>query len=273
MHDNTPIGYIHYYNVHDDEWESELGAAGGALPDSCAGVDLYIGELEFIGKGIGSKALEQFVNENVFPKFEYAFVDPNPANTGAIKAYSKAGFYEIGKPRDAKDIWMIKASDFMVKLKNTWNLRLLTSDDANETRSFIELFNDFFQLCEGENGSGAEILNACPPSKDRNKDKFVLGLYDNLTLIGLLDIIRDYPEKGIWTIGYFLIHPERRSQGLGSKFIKDLEKALTPTKLRCIVQKQNVRALAFWKSNGFLITDQKKDILGKLATITYVLEK
>lgn len=109
LYDNTPIGYIHYYNTHDEQWERELSSVGGALPDSCAGVDLYIGELEFVSKGIGSKALEQFVNERVFPKFEYAFVDPDPANIAAIKAYEKAGFDQIDKPKDAKDMWMIKA--------------------------------------------------------------------------------------------------------------------------------------------------------------------
>lgn len=167
----------------------------------------------------------------------------------------------------------MSGADLILKLENTWNLRSLTFDYVNEIESFIELFNDFFQLCEGQNGSGSEILNACPPSKDIHKDKFVLGLYNNLTLIGLLDIIRDYPEKGIWTIGYFLIHPKYRGQGLGSKFIKVLEKTLITSKLRCVVQKQNVSALAFWKSNGFLITDQKKDVLGKLLNVTYVLEK
>lgn len=163
--------------------------------------------------------------------------------------------------------------DFILKLERAWNLRLLTTDYANEIEPFIELFNDFFQLCGVENGSWTEILNDCPPSKDIHRDKFVLGLYAECTLIGVLDIIRDYPRTGIWTIGYLLIHPTYRSQGLGSKFIKDLEASLNDVKLRCVVQEQNVRALDFWKSNGFLITSQIKDTLGKLESVTYILEK
>lgn len=167
----------------------------------------------------------------------------------------------------------IQLPDFILKLKKAWDIRLLTSDHVNEIESFIALFNDFFQLCEGENGTGLKILTACPPSKVIHTDKFVLGLYDGPTLIGLIDIIRDYPKKGIWTIGYLLIHPKYRSQGLGSRFIKALEKTLRPSKLRCVVQEQNIRALVFWKSNGFLITSQKKDTLGKLVNVTYILEK
>lgn len=169
LHDNTQIGYIHYYNVHDDEWESELGAAGGALPDSCAGVDLYIGELEFIGKGLGSKALEQFVNEHVFPKFEYAFVDPNPINTSAIKAYSKAGFHKIDKLVDTKDVWMVKTRIPVVStktaphfvwgnecdgwwLKNNGKFTVIEEvmpPGASEAKHYHEEVEQFFYVLEG----------------------------------------------------------------------------------------------------------------------------
>lgn len=95
-----------------------------------------------------------------------------------------------------------KNPDFILKLKNSLDIELLTTDYANEIDSFVKLFNDFFQLFEGKYGSSALILNDCPPSKVNHKDKFVLGLYDADTMIGLVDLIRDYPEKGCWTIGY-----------------------------------------------------------------------
>ena len=64
--------------------------------------------------------------------------------------------------RADSNVLNIKQPDFILKLEKTWNLRLLTTDYANEIESFIALFNDFFQLCEGENGSGSGILSACP---------------------------------------------------------------------------------------------------------------
>lgn len=157
------------------------------------------------------------------------------------------------------------------KLKQ-WPICLLSWDSLNEIQKFIELFDDFFKLCEGEKGSAEGILSACPSSKDRNKDKFVLGIYNRDTLIGILDIIRDYPKKAIWTIGYFLIHPNYRNQGIGSHFIKDLRYVLKENKLRCIVQKQNSRALNFWKSNEFTIINPIEERLGELININYILE-
>lgn len=87
--DDTPIGYIQTYNPHD--FPAEPGYDSD-LPASCAGLDWYIGELEFTSKGIGTAALLQFMEEYVFPTYELVIVDPETANTAAIRVYEKAGF-------------------------------------------------------------------------------------------------------------------------------------------------------------------------------------
>lgn len=89
-HNKIPIGYIQHYNKHD--FPPEQGYEVTRLPDDCAAIDWYIGELEYINKGIGSKSLELFLKLYVFPHFENVFVDPDTANIGAIKAYENVGF-------------------------------------------------------------------------------------------------------------------------------------------------------------------------------------
>ena len=101
---DIPIGYIQYYNVHD--FLREQGHDLSELPNSCAGLDLYIGEIEFLGKNVGSKALILFLDQHVFQKFDYAFVDPDVTNTAAIRAYEKARFMKIKGIKD--EIWMIR---------------------------------------------------------------------------------------------------------------------------------------------------------------------
>ncbi len=165
----------------------------------------------------------------------------------------------------------MKDPAFLSKLKK-WDIRLLSADSLDKIQEFIQLFNEFFELCEGEKGSAAEILLSCPSSKNINVDKFALGIYKQNTLIGLLDMIRDYPEKNCWTIGYFLIHPDYRNQGIGTLLIRDLQHALQKITLRCVVQKQNEKALNFWKRNRFIIVNQQKEKLGPLINITYILE-
>ena len=87
--DDTPIGYIQYYNAYDF---SRDGYQLNNLPKSLAAIDFLIGDEDYLGKGIGSKSLELFLNSHVFTEFDYAFVDPALTNIFAIESYSKAGF-------------------------------------------------------------------------------------------------------------------------------------------------------------------------------------
>ncbi len=63
--------------------------------------------MEFTGKGIGTKVLSDFLNQHVFPTFKYVFVDPDTANTRAIRVYTKTGFTVIKKVNDGKITWML----------------------------------------------------------------------------------------------------------------------------------------------------------------------
>jgi aminoglycoside 6'-N-acetyltransferase len=101
---DTPIGYIQYYNKHDFSPEQDYETT--ELPASCAALDWHIGEVAFIGKGIGSKALSLFLDHHVFPSFNCVFVDPDTANQTAIRVYEKAGFTVKKLVNQRKITWM-----------------------------------------------------------------------------------------------------------------------------------------------------------------------
>jgi ribosomal protein S18 acetylase RimI-like enzyme len=154
-------------------------------------------------------------------------------------------------------------------------IKKLRACDAEDLQAFLVLFDDFFLLCDGEKGSAKEILKACPPSKDYVQDKLVLGVSEHQVLIGLIDLIQDYPEKGTWTIGYLLIHPRRRSSGLGRRLIEMLAAVLFErgaTKMRSLVQEQNPRALKFWQHCGFDIARKTQTTSGTFKSNVFVLE-
>jgi aminoglycoside 6'-N-acetyltransferase len=107
--DTTPIGYIHYYNKHD--FTPEQGFDTSCFPQSCAALDLYIGEPHYVRRGIGPSALILFLETHVFPHFDHAVVDPYTANTCAMKAYEKAGFKRmktVNKVNRGEITWMMK---------------------------------------------------------------------------------------------------------------------------------------------------------------------
>jgi ribosomal protein S18 acetylase RimI-like enzyme len=160
--------------------------------------------------------------------------------------------------------------------KSGLNVRLLNGSDKIELQEFIELFDDFFILCEGEKGSAEKVLIDCPPSKNPLQDKLVLGVHENEQLICVIDLIQNYPDEDTWTIGYLLIHPNYRSQGKGYYVVENLASALSQVqgkKMRCGVQEQNPRALNFWTKCEFNVGKTIQENLGPLKNNTYVLER
>ncbi len=91
--DDTPVGYIHHYNVRD--FFREYDYSMHDLPPSCAGFDWYIGEATYIGKGIGTKVLELFLNTIVLKTFKAVFIDADSKNVIAIRVYEKVGFKKL----------------------------------------------------------------------------------------------------------------------------------------------------------------------------------
>jgi aminoglycoside 6'-N-acetyltransferase len=102
---SQPIGFIQYYNAYD--FPREYGEMLVGLPQSLAALDLYIGEISFLGKGLGPLILDRFLKEHVASSFEACFVDPNRYNVQAINAYEKAGFMHISRSSEERDVWMI----------------------------------------------------------------------------------------------------------------------------------------------------------------------
>jgi RimJ/RimL family protein N-acetyltransferase len=86
----TPIGYIQSYRIADyPDYARHLGA-----DDRAAGVDLFVGEAEFVGHGYGSAILNEFLRTVVFTD-EWpteCVIGPEIENQRAIRSYQKAGF-------------------------------------------------------------------------------------------------------------------------------------------------------------------------------------
>jgi len=104
LKDEKEIGYIQYYNKQD--FPSEYGYNASDLPTNLAAIDWYIGEPEYLRLGIGSGALNLFLEKYVFKDFDAVFVDPDAKNIGAIRTYEKADF--IQKKTLNGVIWMLK---------------------------------------------------------------------------------------------------------------------------------------------------------------------
>lgn len=113
--DDAPIGYIQYYNAYDFPRD---GCELNNLSKSLSAIDMFIGDEKYLGKGIGSKSLELFLESHVFTEFDYVFVDPALTNIFAIESYSKAGFKIVRSSSKEQIFWMLRGKNLSNKLEN-----------------------------------------------------------------------------------------------------------------------------------------------------------
>lgn len=94
--DGQPIAYIQAWKPSaNDEypWQADL-------PKDARGIDLFIGPPEYLGKGIGPQIISAFIKKLRNEGAGSIFIDPDPNNSRAVRAYEKLGFKKIGFVKD-----------------------------------------------------------------------------------------------------------------------------------------------------------------------------
>jgi RimJ/RimL family protein N-acetyltransferase len=97
---SRPVGYIQSYRITDyPDYARYLGS-----DDCAAGVDLFVGEAEFVGHGAGSAILRKFVRTVVFADEwpRECLIGPEIENHRAIRSYQKAGFSLLEDSSDSR---------------------------------------------------------------------------------------------------------------------------------------------------------------------------
>ena len=97
IYNGTPIGYIQSCSLND----FPSAKAAFDLEHDCAGIDIFIGEEEYVYRGFGSIIIKKFLHDVLFVEYDVpcCIIDPDLENKAAIKAYNKAGFKYI------KTVW------------------------------------------------------------------------------------------------------------------------------------------------------------------------
>lgn len=87
-----PIGYIQSYPVKEHPWENQ--DLSEEIIKKAAGFDLFIGEESYLNKGLGMQIIECFLEEHIWPKYQYCFVDPDIRNEASMRLFQMCGFIE-----------------------------------------------------------------------------------------------------------------------------------------------------------------------------------
>ena len=84
--DQREFAYLQCYNL--SAWHTGFGAQ----PEGARGLDQFIGEVDMLDRGHGSAFIRVFTDRLLTCGTPRVVIDPEPANTRAIRAYEKAGF-------------------------------------------------------------------------------------------------------------------------------------------------------------------------------------
>lgn len=100
--DDKPIGHIQYWDIYArDQIEKDKKDYFTGEPAGTYGIDIFIGEDEYLGKGYGTKALLLFT-KFLFEQYDAKkiVIDPSADNKQAIRSYEKAGFHFVRLSKD-----------------------------------------------------------------------------------------------------------------------------------------------------------------------------
>jgi ribosomal protein S18 acetylase RimI-like enzyme len=157
-------------------------------------------------------------------------------------------------------------SERVFELTGCFGVRLDETRVA-ELQEFHERCAEYVELITGQPpgpDEAADLLASLPRGKTHD-DKFVIGLFDAPGhMIGVLDVIRDYPNRDEWFLGLLMLEPGIRNHGLGERVYRRLEewvRASGGKAIHLIVQEQNPGALRFWQRMGFEVKGMGKQQL------------
>jgi ribosomal protein S18 acetylase RimI-like enzyme len=138
-----------------------------------------------------------------------------------------------------------------------YSVRRLLFEDIGAVQVLCEKCLDYMLLVDGHPADPDEVereFQSVPPGNSPD-DKLVFGITNRQNdLVGLLDVIRSYPEQTTWWIGLLLFIPEVRSQGIGQKLLEGLAGYVRGNGGQAImlgVVEENKRAYKFWNRVGF----------------------
>lgn len=134
---------------------------------------------------------------------------------------------------------------------------LSLSDVERMQALFLDAADHFVQCTESAPSAteAEEVFATLPPGKSP-EDDFVIGLtQQGDELVGIIDIVKDYPEAGCWFLGWLLLRPAHRNLSHGQAVHRDLAewaRGRGAKRLQLGVVDRNPAGLRFWERLGYV---------------------
>lgn len=135
-----------------------------------------------------------------------------------------------------------------------YTVRPLDDRDAIAVQRLFDEDPAYFADINGHSITIEETRAAIPPGRTR-ADKFIFAVAKDDTVVGLIDIIRGYPEPATWFLGFLFLGRGVRGAGLGRRALHAVyawAKGQGAERLRLGVVEGNERARRLYATEGFV---------------------
>lgn len=146
-----------------------------------------------------------------------------------------------------------------INLDNGYSIKELSLNNKGDISTLYKKCLDYYlmhyETTDINIEEDANDLFFSLPANKNYKDKFILGIFNKLNeLVGVIDIVRDFPEDNEWIIGLMLIEPKERNKNLGKivhNALVNFTKPLGAKSFRIGVINENIIGKKFWSSLGY----------------------
>ena len=172
----------------------------------------------------------------------------------------------------------MQEGDFLFNIDSYYIKELNEQKHNEELQILCEACSDYYELCEERSVSptaSKDLFINVPPSK-KLEDKRILGIYEgrneSKNLVGVLDMLIDFPNENTWYIGLFMIKPSIRNNKLGERVLHQYKEWALRNgvkELNIGVLEENEKAFRFWSRMGFEVVKKidNFEIGNKVATV------
>ena len=267
--DGRDAGYIQAYDVASfADYASQLECEPGTTS-----VDLFIGEDDLVGRGLGPRVIDRFVDEVVLadPAVRACIAGPGEGNVAAIRAFEKAGFRRWKVLRSGEG----EGECVMRRERDDASLRIAPIDLGRDAATCIAFRRDSFHAsfgtdegCDEEMGVDGSLYLARLRARMAQVPEGNCHVWHGDRIVGQTEM-RFSDEPGVGYVNLFYLVPEWRHRGLG-RMLHDHAVAVFTARgckaIRLSVSRKNKRALAFyrrlgWKRLGFRPHKEAVDLM------------
>lgn len=127
-----------------------------------------------------------------------------------------------------------------------------------------ELFADdggYAQRVHGRAATSADVHNLfnARPAECTVEQKHTMGLFAEHDLVGVADLLIDFPEVGTNYLGLLQIRADHQGQGLAAQFHRELTAMFDSGRVwRLSVVDSNREVIGFWHRMGYALTGETR---------------